>query len=67
MEKLLAGEDGTRERRKSIKTYREIVQEKCIFGKKHTEGESLYILVLRKKEHNCILKIMTVGMHFYFF
>uniref|UniRef100_A0A8D2BLB9 LIM zinc-binding domain-containing protein n=1 Tax=Sus scrofa TaxID=9823 RepID=A0A8D2BLB9_PIG len=28
MEKLLAGEDGTRERRKSIKTYREIVQEK---------------------------------------
>uniref|UniRef100_A0A8C3X5X4 LIM and calponin homology domains 1 n=1 Tax=Catagonus wagneri TaxID=51154 RepID=A0A8C3X5X4_9CETA len=28
MEKLLAGEDGTSERRKSIKTYREIVQEK---------------------------------------
>ncbi|XP_021562129.1 LIM and calponin homology domains-containing protein 1 isoform X3 [Carlito syrichta] len=28
MEKLLAGEDGARERRKSIKTYREIVQEK---------------------------------------
>ena len=38
-----------------------------IFEKKHTEGESLYILVLRKKEHNCILKIMTAGMHFYFF
>ncbi|XP_077615010.1 LIM and calponin homology domains-containing protein 1 isoform X6 [Crocuta crocuta] len=28
MEKLLSGEDGTSERRKSIKTYREIVQEK---------------------------------------
>ncbi|XP_070253708.1 LIM and calponin homology domains-containing protein 1 isoform X12 [Myotis yumanensis] len=28
MEKLMAGEDGTSERRKSIKTYREIVQEK---------------------------------------
>ncbi|KAK2499720.1 hypothetical protein MC885_016570, partial [Smutsia gigantea] len=28
MEKLLSGEDGTTERRKSIKTYREIVQEK---------------------------------------
>ncbi|XP_076992857.1 LIM and calponin homology domains-containing protein 1 isoform X12 [Tamandua tetradactyla] len=28
MEKLLAGEDGTSERRKSIKTYKEIVQEK---------------------------------------
>jgi len=28
MEKLLAGEDRTSERRKSIKTYREIVQEK---------------------------------------
>ncbi|XP_068399134.1 LIM and calponin homology domains-containing protein 1 isoform X6 [Eschrichtius robustus] len=28
MEKLLAGEDGTSERRKSIKTYREIVEEK---------------------------------------
>ncbi|XP_075853939.1 LIM and calponin homology domains-containing protein 1 isoform X2 [Microcebus murinus] len=28
MEQLLAGEDGARERRKSIKTYREIVQEK---------------------------------------
>ncbi|XP_075400500.1 LIM and calponin homology domains-containing protein 1 [Tenrec ecaudatus] len=28
MEKLLAGEDGTSERRKSVKTYREIVQEK---------------------------------------
>lgn len=28
MEKLMSGEDGTSERRKSIKTYREIVQEK---------------------------------------
>ncbi|CAK6433211.1 unnamed protein product [Pipistrellus nathusii] len=28
MEKLMAGEDGTSDRRKSIKTYREIVQEK---------------------------------------
>lgn len=32
MEKLLAGEDGTRERRKSIKTYREIVQEKWVLS-----------------------------------
>lgn len=32
MEKLLAGEDGTSERRKSIKTYREIVQEKWVLS-----------------------------------
>ena len=32
MEKLLAGEDGTRERRKGIKTYREIVQEKWVLS-----------------------------------
>lgn len=31
MEKLMSGEDGTSERRKSIKTYREIVQEKWVF------------------------------------
>lgn len=30
MEKLMSGEDGTSERRKSIKTYREIVQEKWV-------------------------------------
>lgn len=32
MEKLLAGEDGMSERRKSIKTYREIVQEKWVLS-----------------------------------
>lgn len=32
MEKLMAGEDGTSERRKSIKTYREIVQEKWVLS-----------------------------------
>lgn len=61
MEKLLAGEDGTRERRKSIKTYREIVQEKwvlsvvvewvllsrCTF--------SLKMLVIEGSGSNCIL------------
>lgn len=31
MEKLMSGEDGISERRKSIKTYREIVQEKWVF------------------------------------